>query len=265
MAIFRRKNKEEKDRDQRMPSPRAPISKFIWKLVSEQHEFAPLSEKSLQNLAEANKVLKDKALVVYINHTSMSDAAVAISLILSHLTNAVRFMGPAGMKHYDFSRDPKSALLLRSLKILNIHAIPVIQHDDLDHYPAKKRELLTNRLKQKTKKMLRQRGAIYGIAPEGKRNADGTLLQARPGIGKLEKISRYIHYLPVAITYNKFSEKPEVVVGKPETLGELISDYDVLLPRDEAARAQKIADVLMYNLSRLLPKDLRGYYKDLEI
>lgn len=143
MAIFRRRTPEKTEGYPLPPVPRAPISEFFWHKVSEQHGFAPLSEKSLRNLAEANKILKDKALVVYTNHTSMNDAVVAISLILSQLTKAVRFMGPAGMKHYDFSRDLKSAVLLRALRILNIHAIPVIQHDDLDHYPDEKRELLT--------------------------------------------------------------------------------------------------------------------------
>lgn len=260
-----RRNVEKAEHDSINPSPRAPIYELLWKRIAEKYKFAPLSPESMRNLATVNEILKYEAIVIYVNHTSMNDALVSISLILSHLTNAVRYIGPAGMKHYDISRDPKNALLLRALRVFNIHAVPVVQHDDLEYYPPEKRDQLVKRLKQKTIKLLQKPRSVYGIAPEGKRNVNGTLLKARPGIGKLEKMSRGLKYLPIAIVYEKFSNKPQIVVGIPQTIENLVNMYNTTLPSDETQRAQKIADILMYKLSCLLPKQLRGYYSDFEL
>ncbi|GIK83441.1 MAG: hypothetical protein BroJett025_00630 [Patescibacteria group bacterium] len=267
MSLRRSLGVTERVSSEKKPSPRAPISEFIWNIVSELQGFEPLSEQSLHNLTLANETLKKEALIVYLNHTSTKDAPVAISLVLSHLTNAIRFLGPAGMKHYDFSRDPINAILLRALRLLNIRAVPVIQHDDLESYPPHLRETLIKQLKKKTRGLLNRSRSVYGITPEGKRNKEtGTILRARPGIGKLEKVApRNIKYLPIAIVYKEYSQKPQVVVGKPESLAELVTIFDVLLPREETERAQKIADLLMYNLSLLMPKELRGFYSDFDI
>lgn len=266
MPLLTRPGSKEKTVDTHHPSPRSPIAEFIWDRMRDKHNFEPLSEQSLQNLARANEHLKQGALVVYLNHTSTNDAPVAISLVLSHLTNARRFMGPAGMKHYDLSRDPKNAVLLRALRLLNIHAMPVVQHDDLEHYPPEKRERLLTNLKRKAQNLLSKPGSIYGITPEGTRNREtGTLLRARPGIGKLQKYSHNLTYLPIAITYAQHSEQPQVVIGAPERLGDLVNVFDVMLPQEENERAQAIADLLMYNLSLLMPESLRGVYTNFEI
>lgn len=254
-----------------VPQPRSPIAEKIWKLVSEKHEFAPLSERSLKNLAKANEILKNEAIIIYSNHTSKNDAPVAIALTLSHLTNAKRLMAPAGMKHYDLKRDHqrdlKSALMLRALRILRIHIIPVVQHDDLDNYPEKKRQDMLRKLKNKANSLLKKAGGVYGITPEGTRSKEtGKLLRARPGIGKVGKYApRDIKYLPVGIVYKSQSEKPQVVVGEPESLGNLLQVYDVFLQGTEDEQAQQIADLLMFNLSRLLPEEIRGIYENFDI
>ncbi len=121
------------------PTLRSLLAEKIWSKVCEAHNFEPLSEQSLKNLAEANEALKKQALIIYLNHTSTQDVSVAISLILSHLTNARHFMGPAGMKHYDLKRDPVNGILLRSLRLLNIQVMPVVQQNDLDSYTEEKR------------------------------------------------------------------------------------------------------------------------------
>jgi len=193
-----------------LPYPKSPIAEKIWEIISEKHEFAPLSQESLVNLGIANELLKKEAIIVYLNHSSEDDASVAIALALSHLTNAVRFMGPAGMKHYDLKRDKKNGILLRSLRLLNIHVIPVVQHDDLDNYSESKRNRMLKRLKKKSKSLLSKKGGIYGISPEGTRNQeDFKLLPARPGIGKVGKYApKNICYLPIAIVYKNQSDKP---------------------------------------------------------
>jgi len=196
---------------------------------------------------------------VYFNHTA-SDVPVAVPLILAHLTNARKFAGPAGMKHYDFTRDPKNAVLLRSLKILNMHALPVVQNSDLDQYPPKKRNQLIADLKNKTKKILTKPRTIYWIAPEGTRNQIiGTLQQAR-GIENLQKFNPNLSYLPVAIMYPKFSNSPQVAVGKPLTVAALFDTYKVEPPKVIDQKTQLTTDLLMYHLSLLLPRELRGVY-----
>ena len=266
MSFLQRSKTKEKQPITPHPTPRSPIAEFIWHRVREKNNLEPLSVQSLQNLAEANEALKHEALVVYVNHTDTNDVPVALSLVLAHLTNARKFAGPAGMKHYDFSRDPKNALLLRSLKLLNIHALPVVQHNDLEQYSPEAREQLVQFLKAEAQKILRRPRSIYAIAPEGTRNqSTGTLQQARPGIGKIQKLAHNLRYMPIAITYEKHAQNPQVVVGSPETLGTLLNVFDVLLPDEPEQRAQVIADLLMYKLSLLLPEHLRGFYTDFEI
>lgn len=266
LKLFGKKEGSSFENPNQKPVPRALIPEIIWNKISESQGFEPLSEESLHNLALANEILKKEAIVVYANHTSMKDAPVVIALVLSHLTNAKNFLGPAGMKHYDFSRDPKNAILLRALRLLKIQAVPVVQHDDLEQYPQHIQRAMIKNLIVKTRHLLRKPRSVYGIAPEGTRNKLGTLLPGRPGIGKLAKMApNDIKYLPIAIIYKEFSEKPQVVVGRPESLGSLLSTFDVYLPRDEKHRSQKITDLLMYNLSLLMPKELRGYYADFEI
>ncbi len=254
----------EQEQESNRPTPRRPFAERIFKKVSETHNFEPLSAESLQNLAEANQLLAKEALIIYVNHTSTSDAAVAITLALSHLTNARHFMAPAGMKHYDLTRDPMNAILLRSLRLLNIQVMPVVQHNDLENYPPKKKERMIQQLKKKAQRFLNKPRSIYGITPEGTRNKKtGELLEGRPGLGKLEKHApQTIKYLPIAIIYEKYSDKPQIVVGKPETLGSVTNNLEVTLPEEENARAKKITDILMYKLSLLMPQNLRGQYSD---
>ncbi len=63
--------------------------------------------------------------------------------------------------------------------------------------------------------------------------------------------------------YKKFSNQPQVVVGKAQDLKSVLAHtHTQQLPQDENARAQKITDLLMFQLSRLLPENLRGFYKN---
>lgn len=240
------------------PKPYSPIANTIWERVQKKHNFAELSAESKRNLAAANEILKHSTLVVYANHTSTKDVTVGIALMLSHLTNARNFLAPAGMKHYDMRRDPKNGILFRALRLLNMHAIPIVQTDDLDSYSPEKREKLLAKLKQRTAQLLGQPRSIYGIFPEGTRNKKtGALLKAKPGIAKIEKYTdKPLYYLPIAIVYEKWDE-PQVVVGEPQTLAEILERNGQAIPKDQA---EQIADVHMQRLAELLPKSMRGSY-----
>src|SRR3989337_2547913 len=92
-----------------------------------------LSEMSAHNLSKANERLAIGPLVVYTNHVFRSDVPLIGTLLLS-LPNTKRVIGPAGMKHYDFHRDPIGATLLRSARMFGIHALPVVQSNDTHPY-----------------------------------------------------------------------------------------------------------------------------------
>ena len=229
-----------------------------WNLLNKKLEFK-LSSESRENLQLLNSILAENSAVLYINHTSKMDVLVTILLILSHLPNVTRMMGPAGMKHYDWRRDPLSALFLRSLKVLNIHALPVVQVDDTRDYGPKKMKMLTD-LKNQTTELLAIPGTVYGIAPEGTRNrTDGRLQKANRGIGYLERYAPDVFYTPLSITYEKFSDQPELVVGIPLQLADIIPSA-ITLPSNSPERAQTIADYHMHRLARLMPENLQGVY-----
>lgn len=172
------------------------------------------SQDSQTNLVQLNKILLTNPAVVYINHTSKLDAPVAVLMVLSQLPNAVNILGPAGMKHYDWRRDPISAGFLRLLKYVNIRALPVVQVDDKVDYGERQRRMIEN-LKRETE-IIKQPGSVYGITPEGTRNKkDGSLLRANRGIGYLEQYGPEIFYLPAAIMYRKQTSAPRIIVGEP--------------------------------------------------
>lgn len=243
------------------PSPRSAVGELIWKLVKEKFGFIELSDESKRNLIEANELLKQNSLVVYVNHTSTNDVPVGIGISLSYFTNGKRVLAPAGMKHYDLRRDFKNGVLLRMMRLLKMHMIPVVQQDDLETYPEKKRAQLVKKLKHKTTKLLSKPGSIYAITPEGTRSKTGQLLRAKKGIGKIEQFSnKPLYYLPIAILFEKFSNTPQVIVGKPLTLSDISSSAQVNLAN---ASEQEIADMLMKQLAALLPTQNQGYYQSM--
>ena len=216
------------------------------------------SSGSQSNLLRLNELLKTNSAVVYINHTEKMDAPIAISMVLNYLTNAKNILGPVGMKHYDWTRDPVSAALFRILPSLGVQPEPIVQVGDEKNYGAKKQLMIEN-LKEQTSIMMKKASSVYGIAPEGKRNKkDGALQKANKGMGFLEKYSD-LYYLPVAIIYKKYSSKPEVIVGKPLLFDEIIPDISNL-SYDPKERAQEITDIHMKRLAEIMPKKQRGYY-----
>ena len=143
---------------------------------------------------------------------------------------------------------------------MNIHALPVVQVDDTADY-GPKRQIMLNNLKIKTKELFNIPGSLYGIAPEGTRNqVDGKLQKANRGIGYLEKYAPDTFYLPVSVIYKQFSINPEVKVGVPLQLKDIIPS-ETELPTDPNDRAQIIADYHMYRLSSLMPVELQGAYQ----
>ena len=233
------------------------LATYTWDLLQDVFGLE-FSQESQVNVNKLNEKLKTGAGVIYINHTSSKDVPVVISLIRSQLTNTKQLFGPVSMKHYDFRRRPVSAVVLRSLKLLGIQPLPIVQVSDARDYGEKRREML-EALKLETENM-KQPGSVYGIAPEGTRNKkDGTLQRANRGIGYLEQYGREIHYLPLVIMSKKHSDLFSVLAGEPLQLDNIIPT-NLILPLDKKERAQTIADLHMERMADLMPEELRGVY-----
>lgn len=241
------------------PSPRSRVGEKVWQIVAEKFGFIELSEESRRNLLEANQLLVDNSLVVYINHTSTNDVPVGIGIALSQFTNAKRYLVPAGMKHYDMRRDFKNGLLMRMLKVLKMNFIPVVQQDDLESYPKKKRVQLLRKLKERTTRLISQPGSVYAITPEGTRSKSGQLLQAKTGIARIREFSeKPLYYLPIAIMFQKWHKTPQVVVGKPMPLDAIHAQPQ--FQGVDMGNHQQVADMLMQRVAELLPEENRGHY-----
>lgn len=234
------------------------LARGVWNSLRKNLELE-FSQESQNNLTELNEQLLTNSTVVYINHSSKLDAPIAISMVLSQLTNAKNILGPVGMKHYDWTRDPLSAALFRILPLFHVQPAPVVQVEDEKNYGVRRQRMIEN-LKKQTSIKMKQAGSVYGIAPEGTRNTEkGILIRANRGMGYLEQYQG-LFYLPVAIIYKKYSSKPEVAVGKPLQLQDIIPDI-LDLSFDPEIRAQEITNRLMFKLAEIMPEELRGFYK----
>jgi len=227
------------------------------------------SEESHQNLLETNKLLAQHSVIIYINHTSMLvDVELPISMVLTHLTNAKRIVGPVAMKHYDPSRDKKNAMFLRLLKPLGIEVFPIVQPKSIDEdaigYSGEEKQSLSADLKVAITNAVNFPGKVLGITPEGTRSKNGKLLPARTGIGYLESYdpNNSLRYLPIAIILERFSNCPKFEVGKPFGLGELNIEKGTL-PEDPKKRARTLTDMHMLRLASMLPPEMRGAYSNI--
>lgn len=223
-----------------------------------------VSSDSSEYISQANTHLRDAAVGVFVNHQRIADTPIAISFLLAHLPSAGDMMGPAGMKHFDFKRDPFSAAVFRMLPPIGIRPVPVVQDGDSQNYSERERQDMLDRLKAKASAAIVSPGGIYGIAPEGTRSHDGTLQSSKRGLGYLpgyDPEGRLL-YVPVGIIYKNEhlgTEQNEIRVGEPFRFTQLGLNTNQL-PEDKKNRAQLIANTMMYRLAEILPETMRGEY-----
>jgi hypothetical protein len=244
---------------------RRKAASFVWEEMLDRNNLE-FSASSQQNLTDANQLLKESSLVAYLNHsTQKEDVIISVVLAFNYLTNAKRIIGPAAMRHYDLFRDPKHAIPLRMLKPLGIEFFPIVQPLEIDKnagvYNDERTQKMSNKLKEATMEAVRNPGSIFGITPEGTRNDNGALINARRGIGYLESYDpdHSLYYLPVALVLPSFSNNPKIEVGKALKLNEIIPDLKEL-PDNPKIRAQFLTDIHMQRLARMLPEEMRGVY-----
>jgi len=113
-------------------------------------------------------------------------------------------------------------------------------------------------------KMVKE-GYIFGISPEGTRSSSAKLLRAHPGIVPIALRSK----APLQPVAHWGGENfPQNIKGLRRTdfhirVGELFY-LDNLGERVTGKVRQQMVDEMMYQLAKLLPKEYRGYYADLE-
>lgn len=227
-----------------------------------------ITPEDAANLMESDRRLQHNPGVIYSNHVLKADLQLMTPVMLS-MQNAKRIAGPAGMKHWDLHRDPVNGSILRSLRLVGIRSIPVIQTDDTFPYDDKLKTHLLIDFTRRTSSLLNQPGTLYGIAPEGTRNPAGVIQRVSPGLGMLESYMKapemQISYQPVGFVYRDLDPQfPHMVIAPPFTLTELLpeTNFTQLQQLHRRQRPQVIADLLMSTLAIQLPDHMQGAYAE---
>lgn len=107
-------------------------------------------------------------------------------------------------------------------------------------------------------------GEFLIIAPEGTRNKTGKLLQGKAGIISIA-LQAKIPLIPVA-HYGGEKIISNIKSFKRTKFKFKVGTPIILHPEGKADRAKRLyyADQLMYRIAKLLPKEYRGIYSDLE-
>lgn len=260
-------NSRENERARRTVKSR--IAEKAFNVINRAYKLEIYPEHSA-NLQEADRRLRHNPVVIYSNHVRSGDLKLMTPILLS-MQNAQRIAGPAGMKHWDLHRDAINGTLLRSLRLVGIRSIPVVQPDDPYPYEDKLKTHLLLNFTRRTASLLNQPGTLYGIAPEGTRNPAGIIQRVSPGIGMFESFMKapdmQITYQPIGFVYREQDpEEPRIVIAPPFTLSELLPESNLVLLHGlkRQQRAQITADLLMTVLAEQLPDHMRGVYGDPE-
>lgn len=106
---------------------------------------------------------------------------------------------------------------------------------------------------------------IVGIAPEGTRSRDERLRRAHPGIAMLATRKPVPVYPVVHWGFTDFRRC--LVRFRRATVTFRVGEPFVVRPKGEkrpsAADLKEMADEMMFQLARLLPERMRGYYADM--
>jgi len=212
-----------------------------------------------ENLALLRDHLRRHSAGVYFNHLFLGDGPLVITLLLDILGDSIRAISAVeSRKHYDFSRDPVNASILRLAHPLGIRLFPVVQHYDRDAYSYAERMRGLRNLVKGAREILGQPGGIVVIAPEGTRSPDGALQKAQSGIAHLDRYGNSVCFFPVALIPKdnfkrgvSFGSIFELKTGRPFLAREILP---------EIPEGLSLADGMMLRLARLLPEGMRGFY-----
>lgn len=251
-----------------------PISDKLFTLPAESlwwlgEHLIRLEVEGEENLAQADEHLKEGSLLPYINHVSAIDPGLGLKVLLENLKNLSNKPAVfASQKHLDQKRgliNSAHSLIIRGTAMARkLELLPVVQEYDRNFYPNYV-EINRSSL-MKGIEIIRSRGGILLIAPEGTRSKTGALLEANEGIEKMLFWGRKTALaLPIGIIGTKEFLKSEnfiinlfvkikLVVGKPISYQEAKTYSEKWqLP---------IKDVLMIKLACLLPEEYWGFYRE---
>jgi len=236
------------------------------------------SQESKKNIRELNERLKEGSVIMYANHTALVDFVVAALLALSELTNAEMIFGPVASQYVEpddtkrFSKNKVIAFILKRIGPLGITLLPIdtATTPNTNMTPEKRRARRAKRarLRAVAKDALSKPGSALGITPQGTRSKDeaGSMMEALPGVGSFDDPNQKIPitYLPFAMIYWRyFHDNPALVVGRVQTLDELLAEEGLnreKVPKNPEEKAKFITKLLMQKLAALQPESMRGFY-----
>ena len=189
--------------------------------------------------AELDKVPRSGPLIAYANHTG----SLEVPLIFAHL-------------------QPRPLTALAKAEAWE-NSLYNWLFDIWKLIPVRRGEADMDAMKESIKMV--KEGYIFGISPEGTRSSSAKLLRAHPGIVPIALRSK----APLQPVAHWGGENfPQNIKGLRRTdfhirVGELFY-LDNLGERVTGKVRQQMVDEMMYQLAKLLPKEYRGYYADLE-
>jgi len=120
-----------------------------------------VSSEDMENLRLLKKYLQKHSIVVYFNHIFLGDGPLVLAFLLNTLGDSIQAIGVAeSQKHYDFTRSPLHALILRAGSLLGVKAFPVVQHYDRDAYTYKERLTLLRNFVSGARQILSRAGGV---------------------------------------------------------------------------------------------------------
>lgn len=228
------------------------ILRFLAEVVEKIYgiELSPESEKKLEGVEE---ILTRSSLIVYFNHISLDDSVIVLYVLVKYLgEKIVDIYAPESRKHFDFSRSPINAVILRVASLLGLKLYPVVQHYDKNSYPKNEQINLLRKFFEDTVNALNEKGNVLVIAPEGTRSKDGKLQRAQKGIENIGRRCNNVYFLPIGLY-------PRVKMSRNYNFGR---KYGVVVGDPFHNNGTYTADELMKTLADYLPENMRGLYSN---
>ena len=223
--------------------------------------------KTPENFELARQHLKEGSLIIYLNHFHKLDVPVYGHVLTEQIAPLDKISILAAMKQLDPKRgfiakfQKHAAEDLRKTKGLN--SILVIQDDEKDLYTNP--DDFNRKALRQSLEVLKEKGNVLVIAPEGTRSKDGKLQEAKEGMEVLFRLSRKnslampmvlqpFPFLPNKLSIIPFTTNIEVFAGKPFSYDEIVSEQKNNPEKD-------IKTLMMERMSLLLREQNRGFYR----
>lgn len=243
------------------------IGDALWQTID--HAIHVENSSPEENFATANEYLNHGSILLAVNHFSWLDtSALAVGLkrnkipldLVNGVTSRRHLANP--VKHYVISKLQESQ---------GFDVIEIVQTKDFKRYKDHK-AFNTSALLKGTR-LLRRKGNIVAISPEGERSKNGGLLQAQLGAKTLFKLGgEKVRVLPVSIypySIKPFTSTTHVEAGSLLSLRQAETEALAVNEKLEEFNQRSettipfvnLADIIMLHIALPMPTENHGYYK----